>query len=175
MNQLRTLSSLITLVGTTALAQPTVRPTLTGLSFMNANQAFIQEPWTTRVPGTTTPPFVAVPPFLTQHARELIEAPAGANLSDPWPCSWTLTIIGDPTQPMTAKLSPGPLAITWARYSATYDLHPSITLNPCDIDLSGTTNVLDFMTFLNTPSYDWNGDGVFNVFDFNDFLNTCSN
>ena len=172
MNQLRTLITLA--ITAPALAQPLVRPSLVGLTYLNANQAFIQEPWTIRVPGTTPCPFIAVPPYLTTpHGREFVSAPAGANLADPWPCSWTLSVIGDTAYPLTIKTTNQNLAIAWARNGTVYDTHTNITLNPCDVTLDNTINVFDFMTFLNNP-YDYNGDGTVNVFDFNDFLNTCN-
>lgn len=147
---------------------PLIRACLLGFMWLNTHDGAIVEKWQARPANITLPPFQIISGVNNSRQSEFSEIINGTTY-----CQWIIVIVANNGENPVVSVNP---EIRIDRIQAT-TFNPYIEVNvwnpsnfPCDINLIGGLNVLDYMDFLNHP-YDWNCDGVFNIFDYMNFLN----
>lgn len=151
-------------------APPTIRSWAHGIMFTHAHNVEIAEAWTTRAPGTVWPPFRMVGTYAWFGFQEQVRVRKGGMQ-----CRWVIDVTADLTDNGSVWIGvDSELAVGHALgvSSGVQTLIYSPPVNPCDYDLSGGMNVLDFSKFLNERP-DWNGDGVCDADDLNQFMGLC--
>lgn len=147
---------------------PLIRAFISGLIFLNSDHATVVEQLHEREPGTTTCPYFAFEATTQEYVY---------NIQGRTFCAWRLDADApgqDQVIEVYVRRSSDVAAVVrgWSFNPTQLTQLNDVTWTACDLDLSGSFNVNDFVAFLNQP-YDWNGDGSFNVNDFVAVLNGC--